>query len=214
MKRPWVKPGDIPKKGEVVCKIHGNQPPRVICGKCAVELVEQNQALGAQLAGVPEVLRKAANDIDVRDQQIKLFDQLLEKVYEATHKQYCVDGLHGARKEGDHHPACEFLFREMEVIENVGVQLPSTAEEVHVRSGDGGGDDVRLTSVRGGMQTLERGDPRVAEPSKRSDDGSVHASGSGETEIASGAERALGAHPVLQEGYGQTHDDAEIGPDD
>lgn len=126
-----IKPFNQGGKPLIKCGLHGLVQPILACQHCAMGMQAHNNAMREALKDVPAVLKKAATDLDVATAKLRAFEDLVFDIKTVTHKDYCVDKLHGALPEGkhaegvQHHPACAYLtecvdrIHSEEVKENV-----------------------------------------------------------------------------------------------
>ena len=125
-----------PKGGRPVmkCALHGLVEPIPACIVCAKNMQDANDKMRDALQEGHRVLIKASEDLDKASDQLRQFEGLVNEIHAVTHKDYCVDGLHGAMKSGEHHPACQFIAECVKTIqegprEKVDIGLLQANEE-------------------------------------------------------------------------------------
>ena len=103
---------------KIRCQHHGVQPILGQCQGCAQAMLNEIATYKKAMGEARDHLLSAAKDCERFAKKLELYEAAIEEISEVTHKQYCIDGLHGALPEGEHHSACQYLRDLKEEIEN------------------------------------------------------------------------------------------------
>lgn len=134
------------KQPMVKCEKHGVRPVLGICAACSTAQLKQLAEWQKACEIAHGHLISAANDCERFGRRIEKLEAVIEEITEVTHKQYCIDGLHGALPEGQHHSACQYL-RELKAEAD---QEEKANADLAAESRDGAGEQLVAGDSTGG----------------------------------------------------------------